>query len=55
MDAVEISKLLGLDWYSKTIDLEEEGITGLTKEELLELIHELNRNMISSTDNWDGG
>ena len=51
----DIGDLLKLDWYSFIIDLDKEGITKLTKEELLILIGKLNENMISSTENWDGG
>lgn len=37
------------------VNLDEIGISKLSKKELLELIKVLNKNMIKSTEYWDGG
>jgi hypothetical protein len=42
-------------YFFDNVDLQKEGITKLKKAELLELIQGLNKQMIDSTDSWDGG
>lgn len=42
------------DWFDP-VDFVEAKVDKLTKAELLELLHILNKQMIDSTENWDGG
>ena len=43
-----------LDWFDP-IDFADANIQKLTKAELLELLQMLNKQMIDSLENWDGG
>ncbi len=43
-----------VDFFDK-VNIGEAGILKLTRVELIELILLLNKQMVDSTDNWDGG
>jgi len=43
------------DFFFNTIDIVQYELNTLNRMQLLIVIQELNRQMISSTDNWEGG
>lgn len=43
------------DFFFSEVDPIKSGISELTKDELIELVQFMNRSMIASTENWDGG
>ena len=53
-DVNRIHFVANLNWFDP-IDFSDENIQKLTKSEMIELLQMLNKEMIDSLDNWDGG